>query len=143
MSETHEVTPTEARRLLQQADQLSRSAHEAVRWPYITFILALGMATSFGTFAMGLTTGNAFGLAYFGTLAAGFALIMFFCISIQGRSAFAWSRRWMLYMAGWTVTYLAAIAVVVWVHDSVLWSGITSGLVLAVTLTSAAVEARR
>lgn len=92
---------------------------------------------------MGLTTGSAFGLAYVATLAAGFALILFFCITIRGRSSFAWSRRWSVYMAGWTVSYVASIAVVAWLHGSVLWSGVTSGLVLVVTFACAAYEARR
>ena len=136
------VAPADAQLLLDRADQLSRSAHNATRWPYITFILSLGVATSMGTLAMGLTTGNAFGLAYFGTLAAAFALIMFFMISIRGRSAFSRGRRWTGYIAAWFVTYAAAISVVIWAHGSVLWSGITSGLILVVTMACAAREAR-
>jgi len=136
------VAPADARLLLDQADRLSRSAHNATRWPYITFILSLGVATSMGTLAMGLTTGNAFGLAYFGTLTATFALIMFFMISIRGRSAFSRGRRWTAYIAAWFVTYAAAISVVIWAHGSVLWSGITSALILLVTMACAAREAR-
>ena len=136
------VAPADAQLLLDRADQLSRSAHNATRWPYITFILSLGVATSMGTLAMGLTTGNAFGLAYFGTLTATFALIMFFMISIRGRSAFSRGRRWTGYIAAWFVTYAAAISVVIWAHGSVLWSGITSALILLVTMACAAREAR-
>ena len=87
MNDITPVAPAEAQALLNSADHLSRTAHNATRWPYITFILALGVATSMGTLAMGLTTGNAFGLAYFGTLTVTFALIMFFMITIRGRSA--------------------------------------------------------
>ncbi|WP_233201830.1 hypothetical protein [Cryobacterium sp. Y11] len=53
------------------------------------------------------------------------------------------SRRWGAYIASRAVTYAAAIVVVAWVHGSVLWSGITSGLVLVVTMACAAFEARR
>ncbi|PZE32821.1 chemotaxis protein CheY [Curtobacterium sp. MCSS17_006] len=134
--------PAEAARLLDQADRIGRRAHDAVRWPYVTFITALGVATSLGTLGMGLTTGDAFAAVYVGTLVALFALVVFFMVSIRGRSAFARSRRWTVYIAIWAVTYLAAIAVVGWVHGSVLWSGITSGLVLLVALACAAREAR-
>lgn len=134
--------PAEAARLLDQSDRIGRRAHDAVRWPYVTFITALGVATSLGTLGMGLTTGDAFAAVYVGTLVALFALVVFFMVSIRGRSAFARSRRWTVYIASWAVTYLAAIAVVGWVHGSVLWSGITSGLVLLVALVCAAREAR-
>ncbi|MFC5928036.1 chemotaxis protein CheY [Cryobacterium melibiosiphilum] len=137
------VSPAEARSLLDHADRISRQAHESTRWPYITFILALGVSTSLGTLAMGLTTGDAFGMSYFGTLTVGLALIIFFSISIQGRAAFARSRRWTAYIAIWVATYAAAIVVAAWVHGSVLWSGITSGLILVVTMSCAAYEARR
>ncbi|WP_368498795.1 chemotaxis protein CheY [Herbiconiux sp. A18JL235] len=136
------ITPAEARELLDRAERLSRSAHEATRWPYIAFILALGVATSMGTFAMALTTGRAFGLAYVGTLGVAFALLLFFMISIRGRSAFARSRRWALTIASWSVAYIAAIAVVAWAHGSVVLAAITSGLILAVALVSAAREGR-
>lgn len=141
---THDdITPDEARRLLDRADTISRTAHDRTRWPYVTFILGLGLVTSFGTLAMGLTDGDAFGLTYTGTLAAFFALLLFFVVSIKGRSSFAKSRRWTSYIAAWFVAYAAAIAVVVWAHGSPLWSGVTSGLVFAVTLACAAYEARR
>ena len=142
METTPTITAVEARRLLDRADRLSRSAHDATRWPYITFILALGVATSMGTFAMALTTDSAFGLAYFGTLFVMFALIIFFMVSIQGRSAFARSRRWTGYIASWFVSYAAAISVVIWAHGSVLLAGIASGLILAVAFVCAAREAR-
>lgn len=134
--------PAEAARLLEHADRITRRAHDAVRWPYITFITALGVATSLGTLGMGLTTGDAFAAVYVGTLAALFALLVFFMIGIRGRSAFARSRRWTAYIASWSVTYIGAIAVVGWVHGSVLWSGITSGLILLVSLACAAWESR-
>jgi len=139
---TPNITAAEAQRLLNQADRLSRGAHDATRWPYITFILGLGSVTSMGTLAMGLTTGSAFGLAYVGTLAGLFALIVFFAVSIRERSAFSRSRRWTAYMASWTVTYVAAIVVVAWVHGSVLWSGITSALIFIVAIACATREAR-
>ncbi|MGU3409681.1 chemotaxis protein CheY [Microbacterium sp. M1A1_1b] len=139
---TSSIGPTEARALLENADRTSRRAHDAVRWPYVGFITALGVSTALGTLAMGLTTGTAFAAVYVGTLAAVFALMLCFLIAIRGRSAFARSRRWTVYMASWTVTYCAAIAVVAWVHGSVLWSGITSGLVLVVALACAAWESR-
>jgi hypothetical protein len=62
--------PAEAARLLDQADRIGRRAHDAVRWPYVTFITALGIATSLGTLGMGLTTGDAFAAVYVGTLVA-------------------------------------------------------------------------
>ncbi|WP_440708857.1 chemotaxis protein CheY [Herbiconiux sp. YIM B11900] len=142
MDTTPTISAPEAQRLLDRADRLSRSAHNATRWPYITFILALGVATSMGTFAMALATGSAFGLAYTGTLAVMFALLIFFMISIQGRSAFARSRRWTTYIASWFVSYAAAIAVVIWAHGSVLLAGLASGLVLVVAFVCAAREAR-
>ena len=134
--------PAEAVQLLERADRISRRAHDAVRWPYVTFITALGVSTALGTLGMGLTTGDAFAAVYVGTLATLFALLLFFAISIRGRSAFARSRRWTVYIASWTVTYCAAIAVVAWVHGSVLWSGVTSGAVLVVALACAAWESR-
>lgn len=136
------VTAPEARLLLARAERLSRSAHDAARWPYITFIVALGVATSMGTFAMALATGDAFGLAYVGTLAVAFALLLFFVISIQGRAGFARSRRWSGYIAAWFVSYALALAVVVWAHGSVLFASVASGLVLVVALVCAAREAR-
>lgn len=143
MTDHTHTSPTDARRLLDEAERVSRRAHDATRWPYVTFLLALGTSTSLGTLAMAVTEGSAFGLAYVGTLVVGFALILFFCVTIQGRRAFAWSRRWSLYIGAWAVTYLAAIAVVAWRHGDVLAAGVTSGLVLLVTTTCAAVEARR
>ena len=142
MENTPSITATEARLLLDRADRLSRAAHNATRWPYITFIVELGVATSMGTFAMALATGSAFGLAYFGTLAVMFALMIFFLVSIQGRSAFSRSRRWAGYILSWFVTYAAALSVVIWAHGSVLLAGMTSGLVLVVALICAAREAR-
>jgi hypothetical protein len=139
---TPTMTVSEAQQLLDHADRLSRSAHNATRWPYIAFILALGVATSMGTFAMALATGDAFGLAYLGTLTVMFALLIFFMVSIRGRSAFSRSRRWTVYIASWFVTYAAALAVVIWAHGSLLLAGLTSGLVLVVTLVCAAREAR-
>lgn len=136
------VTAPEARLLLERAARLSRSAHDATRWPYITFIVALGVATSMGTFAMALATGDAFGLAYVGTLAVTFALLLFFVIGIQGRSAFARSRRWTAYIASWFTSYAIALSVVIWAHGSVLLAGVASGLVLVVALVCAAREAR-
>ncbi|WP_233201831.1 hypothetical protein [Cryobacterium sp. Y11] len=79
------ISPAEARSLLNHADRLSRQAHESTRWPYITFILALGVSTTLGTLAMGLTTGSAFGMAYFGMLTVGLALIIFLYRSMDGR----------------------------------------------------------
>lgn len=142
MDTTPTITASDAQVLLDRADRLSRSAHNATRWPYITFILALGVATSMGTFAMAITTGAGFGLAYVGTLAVMGALIIFFMISIQGRSAFSRSRRWTAYIASWFVTYAAAISVVIWAHGSVLLAGIASGLILVVSFVCAAREAR-
>jgi hypothetical protein len=139
---TPTMTVSEAQQLLDHADRLSRSAHNATRWPYIAFILALGVATSMGTFAMALATGDAFGLAYLGTLTVAFALLIFFMVSIRGRSAFSRSRRWTVYIASWFVTYAAALAVVIWAHGSLLLAGLASGLVLVVTLVCAAREAR-
>lgn len=136
------VTAADARSLLHRANRLSRSAHDATRWPYITFIVALGVATSMGTFAMALATGDAFGLAYVGTLAVMFALILFFVISIQGRSAFARSRRWTVYIASWFASYAVALSVVIWAHGSVVLAGAASGLVLVVAFCCAAREAR-
>jgi hypothetical protein len=132
MDHTPTVTPTEARALLDQADRLSHSAHNATRWPYITFIVALGVATSMGTFA----------LAYVSLLAVMFALIIFFVISIQGRSAFARGRRWTTYIASWFVSYAIALSVVIWAHGDVLLASLASGLVLVVSFVCAAREAR-
>ncbi|WP_022905246.1 hypothetical protein [Curtobacterium sp. B18] len=137
-----DIQPTEARALLTQADRLSRRAHDAVRWPYVTFIVALGTTTSLGTFAMGLSTGRAFGAAYFGTITVVTALVLWFATAIRGRSAFARGRRWTTYIAAWAVTYCAAIAVVAWVHGSLLWSAVTSGAVLVVAFACAAWESR-
>ncbi len=137
-----DMQQTEARTLLTQADRLARRAHDAVRWPYVTCIVALGATTALGTFAMGLSTGRAFGAAYFGTIAVVVAVVLWFTISIRGRSAFARGRRWTAYIAAWAVAYCAAIAVVAWVHGSVLWSGVTSGAVLVVALACAAWESR-
>jgi len=95
-----------------------------------------------GTFAMALTTGSGFGLAYTGTLVVMFALIIFFMISIQGRAAFARSPRWSAYIASWFVTYAGALAVVIWAHGSVVLAAIASGLILVVSLICAAREAR-
>jgi len=136
------LTPAEAQHLLDRADRLSRSAHDATRWPYITFIVALGVATAMGTFAMALATGDAFGLAYVSTLAVMFALTLFFVISIQGRAAFARSRRWTAYIASWFVTYAAALAVVIFAHGSVVLASVASGLILVVSFLCAAREAR-
>jgi len=136
------ITAEEARLLLGRADRLSRSAHNATRWPYIAFILAFGVATSMGTFAMALATGDAFGVAYVGTLFVMFALLIFFMVSITGRSAFSRSRRWTGYVASWFVTYAAAISVVIWAHGSVLLAGLASGLILAVAMICAGREAR-
>jgi hypothetical protein len=143
MTDQTQISPTDARRLLDEAERVSRRAHDATRWPYVTFLLALGTSTSLGTLAMAVTEGSAFGLAYVGTLVVVFALILFFCVTIQGRRAFAWSRRWSLYIGAWAVTYLAAIAVVGWAHGNAVAAGVTSGLVFLVTVTCAAVEARR
>lgn len=142
MDHTPTVTPAEARALLDHADSISHTAHNATRWPYITFILALGVATSMGTFAMALTTGDAFGLAYVGLLAVAFPLITFFVVSIQGRSAFARGRRWTVYIASWFVSYALAISVVIWAHGNVLLAGLASGLVLFVSFVCAAREGR-
>jgi hypothetical protein len=142
MDTTPATTAAEARILLDRADRLSRAAHNATRWPYIAFILALGVATSMGTFAMALTTGDAFGLAYVGTLVVMFALLIFFMLSIQGRSAFSRSRRWTAYIVSWFVTYAAALTVVIWAHGSVPLAGAASGLVLVVAIACAAREAR-
>ncbi|KEP73868.1 chemotaxis protein CheY, partial [Microbacterium sp. SUBG005] len=101
-----------------------------------------GVATSMGTFAMALATGDAFGLAYVGTLAVTFALLLFFVISIQGRSAFARSRRWTVYIASWFTSYAIALSVVIWAHGSVVLASVASGLVLVVALACAAREAR-
>jgi hypothetical protein len=131
MTDQTAITSAEARELLDTAARVSRNAHDRTRWPYVTFILGLGLVTSFGALGMSLTTGSAFGLTYTGTLAAFFALLIFFMVSIRGRSAFARGRRWTIYIAAWFVTYAAAI------------SGVTSGLILAVTLACAAYEARR
>ncbi len=137
-----DLRPAEARALLDQAAVTARRAHDGVRWPYVTFIVALGAATSTGTLAMGLTEGRAFAGVYVGTIAVVLALVTWFTISIRGRSAFARGRRWSAYIAAWAVTYCAAIAVVAWVHGSLLWSGVTSGAVLVVALACAAWESR-
>lgn len=141
---THaDPTPTAARRMLADADRISSRAHDAVRWPYVTFLLALGLSTSLGTLGMAVTTGDAFGLTYVGTLAAVFASLIFFLITAQGRLAFAWSRRWTGYVAAWLATYVGAIAVVSFAHGSVSLASVASGAILAVTFTAAAIEARR
>jgi hypothetical protein len=143
MTNHSDLTPAEARALVNDAERISRRAHDAVRWPYVTFLLALGVATSLGTLGMALTTGRAFGLMYIGTLAVAFALLMFFCVTIQGRRAFAWSRRWSIYIGAWAVTYVGAIAVVAFAHGSVPLAVGASALVLAATLACASTEARR
>lgn len=142
MDHTPAMAPSEARLLLDRADRLSHAAHNATRWPYISFILALGVATSMGTFAMAVATGDAFGLAYVSLLAMVFALIIFFVVSIQGRAAFARGRRWTGYIASWFVSYALALAVVIWAHGNVLLAALASGLVLVVSLSCAAREAR-
>lgn len=142
MDTTPTLTAPDAQLLLDRAERLSRSAHDATRWPYITFILSLGVATSMGTFAMAMGEGNAFGLAYVATLAVTFALILFFTISIRGRSAFARSRRWTAYIVSWFVAYAAALSVVIWAHGSLVLAAIASGLILAVAFVCAAREAR-
>jgi hypothetical protein len=142
MDSSPAITAEEARLLIGRADRLSRSAHNATRWPYIAFILAFGVATSMGTFAMALSTGDAFGIAYVGTLFVMFALLIFFMVSITGRSAFSRSRRWTGYVASWFVTYATAISVVIWAHGSVLLAGLASGLILAVAMICAGREAR-
>lgn len=114
-----------------------------MRWPYVTFLLALGCSTSLGTLGMAVTTGRAFGLTYVATLGAGFASILFFLITTQGRRAFAWSRRWTIYIAAWLAAYLFAIGVVSFAHGSIALAGVSSGLVLAVTLGAAILEAKR
>lgn len=142
MDSTPVITADVARHLLDRADRLSRAAHDATRWPYITFILALGVATSMGTFAMALTTGRGFGLAYFGTLTVMFALIIFFMASIRDRSAFSRSRRWTGYIVSWFVTYAAALGVVIWAHGSIVLAAVASGMILVVAIICAAREAR-
>ena len=142
MDTTQHLTAGEAQQLLDRADRLSQSAHNAARWPYITFILGLGVATSMGTFAMAMTTGNGFSLAYFGTMFVMFALIIFFMVSIRGHAAFARSRRWTAYIASWFVSYAAALAVVIWAHESLVLASLASGLILAVAMVCAAREAR-
>lgn len=133
---------TEARALLAHADRLARRTHDAVRWPYVAFIVALGATTSLGTFAMGMSAGRAFAAAYVGTIVVVLALVLWFSAAIRGRAAFARGRRWITYVAAWGLSYCAAIAVVGWAHGSVLWSAVTSGLVLVVSLACAAWESR-
>lgn len=143
MESTVQLTPQEAQKLLDSAEQLSEQTHEATKWPYVGFLLGLGAVTSFGTLGMALLEGTGFGLAYVGTLLGGFALLMFFLISTQERRGFAWSTRWKTYMGAWAAAYVAAIAVVGFAHGSVVWAAITSGLVFLVTFVSAMVEVKR
>ncbi|AMM21428.1 chemotaxis protein CheY [Frondihabitans sp. PAMC 28766] len=143
MTSNADLTPTTAQQMLDDADRISRRAHDAVRWPYVTFLLALGTSTSLGTLGMAMTVGDAFGLTYVGTLAAVFGSLIFFLLTTQGRLAFAWSRRWTIYVAAWLAAYVGAIAVVSFAHGSIVLASITSGLVFAVTFTAAALEAKR
>jgi len=143
MESTTQLTPQEAQKLLDSAEQLSTQTHEATKWPYVAFLLGLGAVTSFGTLGMSLMEGTGFGLAYAGTLLGGFALLMFFLISTQDRRGFAFSSRWKLYMGAWSAAYIAAIAVVGFAHGSVVLTAITSGLVFLVTFISAMVEVKR
>jgi hypothetical protein len=143
MESTVQLTPQEAQKLLDSAEQLSAQTHEATKWPYVAFLLGLGAVTSFGTLGMSLLDGTEFGLAYVGTLLGGFALLMFFVISTQERRGFAWSARWKTYMGAWATAYVAAIAVVGFAHGSVVWAAVTSGLVFLVTFVSAMVEVKR
>jgi len=136
-------SPTEAQDLLDRATTLSKQSHDAVKWPYISFILALGIVTAFGSLAMTLTEGASFGLAYTATLTMLFALLMFFLATTREKRAFAWSKRWTAYIVSWAVAYTGAIAVVGFMHGSVIWAAVTSGLILLVTFFAAAIEARR
>jgi len=140
---TNPVSQIEARSLLNEASRISKKAHNAVRWPYITFLLLLGVVTSFGSFAMAMTEGSDFGLAYAITLIAFFIVMMVFLISTKGKLAFAWSKRWSIYIASWTVVYLGAIMVVAFAHGSLVLASVTSGLVLLLNTTFAIIEMKR
>lgn len=141
--ENAQLSPVAARSLLEEARRISDRAHNAVRWPYITFLLALGLTTSMGTLGMAMTEGNAFGLVYVATLAAFFASMIFFLITTQGSLAFAWSKRWAIYIGAWLVPYLFAIGVMCFAHGSLPLAALASGLVFFVTFTAAIVEAKR
>jgi hypothetical protein len=143
MTNINNISPPDAQEMVQRAEQISKRAHDAVRWPYITFLLALGLTTSFGSLAMALTTGRAFGLAYTGTLLALFGILMFFLVTTKNKRAFVWSKRWTIYISAWAVAYMGAIAVVGFMHGSLIWAAVTSGLVLAVTFIAAIIEVRR
>lgn len=140
---TNTVSQSEARNLLNEANRISKKAHDAVRWPYITFLLLLGVVTSFGSFAMAITDGAGFGLAYTLTLIAFFAIMMVFLISTKGKLAFAWSKRWTFYIAAWTIVYVGAIMVSVFAHGSLVLATIASGLVLILNTTFAIIEMKR
>lgn len=143
MTDTNTITPSTAAEMLQKAEQLSKQTHESTKWPYIAFLLGLGAVTSFGTLAMSLLTGSAFGLAYTGTLFASFLLLMFFLISTKEKRGFASSSRWKVYIGAWATTYVAAIAVVSFAHGSIILAALTSGLIFTATLISALVEVKR
>ena len=136
-------SPSEAQYLLAKAEKLSKQTHESIRWPYTAFILTLGIVTSGGTLAMALTEGESFGLSYVGTLSAFFALLMFFFIATKGKLAFAWSKRWTIYIAAWALAYMGGIAVVAFAHGSVPLAVIASALILAVTVTATIIEVKR
>lgn len=129
--------------MLGDADRIGRSAHDATRWPYVGFLLALGAATASGTFAMALSDGAAYFAVLGAMLVVVFTLVGVFTWSIRDRAGFATSRRWGAYITVWLVPYVLSIVAVTAFHGQLVVNAVTSA-VLFVAVTACAVhEARR
>lgn len=139
---TAALTPQEARELIARTERLGADAHRAMRLPYIAFLLAYGVATSLGTFAMALTSGRAFSAALVGMVVVAIALVTGFSIAVRDHIAFSYSRRWCGYIAAWFVPYAVAIAIVIWMPGNIALSAIASGVILLSTAACACWEAR-
>lgn len=143
MSDTTAPTPIEARAMLDDADRIGRSAHEATRWPYVAFLLALGATTAGGTFAMALADGGAYFAVLVGLLVVVATLIGFFMWSIREHAGFARSRRWSTYIAIWLVPYAVSIVAVTTFHGQLVVNAITSAVLFLAVTACAVHEARR
>lgn len=110
------------------------------RWPHVMFALGLGSATSLGTLALAMTTGDAY-VALLSGMVLWIVVMAIVMFVYARRMRHGLSRYWPWYLLAWAIAYGVGMWVAATSAGKNLAGGILSASVIAlVALVAALVE---
>lgn len=149
MSDTTNTTglgPSDARALLDQADQVGASVRSGAGWPQIAALLGLGAVSSMGVVALTLavrTPGASVALPII-VMVAWIAIFSTTGVVFNRTSKRGFGARWGLYIGAWALLWVAAMTLGGTVFEGDLgFAGLMAALLTVTTTACAWYEARR